>query len=93
MERIASGGRIGTLRSDVEVVALVSMARAWVEWLVVAYQSSRSPIRSEMSRQSSASSDAAEDQLDLAGGEHGGGVLVAVAGADLGEGLEDRDDR
>ena len=36
---------------------------------------------------------AAEDELDLAGAEHGGGVLVAVAGADLGEGLEDRDDR
>ena len=57
MERIASGGRIGTLRSDVEVVALVSMARAWAEWLLVAYQSSRSPMRPEMSRQSSASSE------------------------------------
>ena len=35
---------------------------------------------------------AAEDELDLGGGEDGGGVVGAVAGADLGEGLEDRDD-
>ena len=56
MERMASGGRIGTLRSDVDVVALVSIARAWEEWLLVAYQSSRSPMRADRSRQSSASS-------------------------------------
>ena len=35
---------------------------------------------------------AAEDELDLGGGEDGGCVVGAVAGADLGEGLEDRDD-
>ena len=35
---------------------------------------------------------AAEDELDLGGGEDGGCVVGAVAGPDLGEGLEDRDD-
>ena len=56
MERIASGGRIGTLRSELLVVAEASMAREWAERLVVANQSSRSPMRADRSRRSPASS-------------------------------------